>query len=113
TEHYAGHFPPWLAPVQVVGVPVADEFAEYLEEFLSDLGAQGVRGFVDRSDSRMQKKIRDHTLDRVPFIVLAGERDSSAKTVSFRYRSGEQVNDVGLDEAMSIILEAISERRQV
>ncbi len=113
TEHYAGHFPPWLAPVQVVGVPVADEFAEYLEEFLSDLGAQGVRGFVDRSDSRMQKKIRDHTLDRVPFIVLAGERDSSAKTVSFRYRSGEQVNDVGLDEAKRIILEAISERRQV
>ena len=113
TEHYAGHFPPWLAPVQVVGVPVADEFAEYLEEFLSDLSAQGVRGFVDRSDSRMQKKIRDHTLDRVPFLLLAGERDSSAKTVSFRYRSGEQVNDVGLDEAKRIILEAISERRQV
>lgn len=113
TEHYAGHFPPWLAPVQVVGVPVADEFAEYLEEFMSDLSAQGVRGFVDRSDSRMQKKIRDHTLDRVPFLLLAGERDSSAKTVSFRYRSGKQVNDVGLDEAKRIILEAISERKQV
>lgn len=113
TEHYAGHFPPWLAPVQVVGVPVADEFAEYLEDFLSDLSSHGVRGFVDRSDSRMQKKIRDHTLDRVPFIVLAGERDSSAKTVSFRYRSGEQVNDVDLDEAKRIILEAIFERRQV
>ena len=113
TEHYAGHFPPWLAPVQVVGIPVADDFAEYLEDLMAELKASGVRGFVDRSDSRMQKKIRDHTLDRVPFLLLAGERDAGAKTVSFRYRSGEQVNDVGLEEAKKIILDAISERRQV
>jgi len=113
TEHYAGHFPPWLSPVQVVGIPVADEFGEYLEEFVADLREEGVRGFVDRSDARMQKKIREHTLDRVPFLLLAGERDAGAKTVSFRYRSGEQVNDVGLAEAKSIILKAISERRQV
>ena len=113
TEHYAGHFPPWLAPVQVVGIPVADEFAEYLEDFVADLKVEGVRGFVDRSDSRMQKKIRDHTLEKVPFLLLAGERDAGARTVSFRYRSGEQVNDVGLDEAKRIILETIAERRQV
>ena len=113
TEHYAGHFPPWLAPVQVVGIPVADEFAGYLENFMEELTAAGVRGFVDRSDSRMQKKIRDHTLDRVPFLLLAGERDAGAKTVSFRYRSGEQVNDVGLEDAKRIILDVISERRQV
>lgn len=113
TEHYAGHFPPWLAPVQVVGIPVADEFADYLDQFLADLRPDGVRGFVDRSDSRMQKKIRDHTLDRIPFLLLAGERDSAAKTVSFRYRSGEQVNDVGLAEAKALILDAIAEKRQV
>jgi threonyl-tRNA synthetase len=113
TEHYAGHFPPWLSPVQVVGIPVADEFGEYLEEFVADLREAGVRGLVDRGDSRMQKKIREHTLDRVPFLLLAGERDAGAKTVSFRYRSGEQVNDVGLVEAKDIILRAISERRQV
>ena len=113
TEHYAGHFPPWLAPVQVVGIPVADEFAEYLEDFVADLKVEAVRGFVDRSDSRMQKKIRDHTMEKVPFLLLAGERDAGARTVGFRYRSGEQVNDVGLDEAKRIILEAIAERRQV
>src|SRR6056300_1775773 len=111
TEHYAGHFPPWLAPVQVVGIPVADDFADYLEDLLGELKALGVRGFVDRSDSRMQKKIRDHTLDRVPLLLLAGERDTGAKTVSFRYRSGEQVNNVDLEEAKKIILGAISERR--
>ena len=113
TEHYAGHFPPWLAPVQVVGIPVAGEFEDYLDQFLADLRPDGVRGFVDRSDSRMQKKIRDHTLDRIPFLLLAGERDSAAKTVSFRYRSGEQVNDVGLAEAKALILGAIAEKRQV
>jgi threonyl-tRNA synthetase len=113
TEHYAGHFPPWLSPVQVVGIPVADEFGEYLEELVANLREEGVRAFVDRSDSRMQKKIREHTLDRVPFLLLAGERDAGAKTVSFRYRSGEQVNNVGLTEAKDIILKAISERRQV
>jgi len=85
----------------------------YLEDFMEELTASGVRGFVDRSDSRMQKKIRDHTLDRVPFLLLAGERDAGAKTVSFRYSSGEQVNDVGLEDAKKIILDAISERRQV
>jgi threonyl-tRNA synthetase len=113
TEHYAGHFPPWLAPVQVACIPVADEFAEYLEDFATKLRASGVRVLVDRSDNRMQKKIREHTLDRVPFMILAGERDQSAGTVSFRYRSGEQRNDVPLESAIEEILAAIADKRQV
>jgi threonyl-tRNA synthetase len=113
TEHYAGHFPPWLAPVQVVGVPVADEFADYLETFATELRSQGVRIEVDHSDNRMQKKIRDHTMLKVPFILLAGGRDAEASTVSFRFRDGTQQNDVPLAEAKKIILEAISEKKQV
>lgn len=113
TEHYAGHFPPWLAPVQVVGVPIADDFAPYLEEFAVELRKHGVRVEVDRSDNRMQKKIRDHTLAKVPFIILAGERDVAQKTVSFRYRDGEQENDIPLPKALEMITSAIREKRQV
>ena len=113
TEHYAGHFPPWLAPVQVVGVPIADDFAPYLEEFASDLRAEGARIEVDRSDNRMQKKIRDHTLAKVPFILLAGERDATNQTVSFRYRDGRQDNDISLSDAKKLILDAIAEKKQV
>jgi threonyl-tRNA synthetase len=113
TEHYAGHFPPWLAPVQVVGVPVADEFADYLETFATELRSQGVRIEVDHSDNRMQKKIRDHTMMKVPFILLAGGRDAESSTVSFRFRDGTQQNDVPLAEAKKIILDAISEKKQV
>lgn len=113
TEHYAGHFPPWLAPVQVVGIPIADDFAPYLEALASDLRESGVRVETDRSDNRMQKKIRDHTLARVPFILLAGERDVSNETVSFRYRDGRQENDIGLAQAKQLILEAIAQKKQV
>ncbi|CAB4546816.1 MAG: threonine--tRNA ligase [Actinobacteria bacterium] len=113
TEHYAGHFPPWLAPVQVVGVPIADDFAGYLEEFAEQLRKKGVRIQIDRSDNRMQKKIRDHTLAKVPFIVLAGDRDVSNRTVSFRYRDGRQENDISLNQAQALILDAISEKKQV
>lgn len=113
TEHYAGHFPPWLAPVQVVGVPIADDFAGYLEEFAEQLRQKGVRIQIDRSDNRMQKKIRDHTLAKVPFIVLAGDRDVSNQTVSFRYRDGRQENDISLNQAQALILDAISEKKQV
>ena len=113
TEHYAGHFPPWLAPVQVVGVPIADEFAGYLDDIAKDLSANGVRIEVDHSDNRMQKKIRDHTMQKVPFILLAGARDQEAGTVSFRYRDGSQENDVPLSKAKEMILGAIAEKRQV
>lgn len=113
TEHYAGHFPPWLAPIQVVGIPIADDFAPYLESFAEELKTLGVRIQVDRSDNRMQKKIRDHTLAKVPFIILAGDRDVTNKTVSFRYRDGHQENDISLTEAQKIILSAIQEKKQV
>ena len=113
TEHYAGHFPPWLAPVQVVGVPVADEFAEYLEDFVQELRAKGVRAEVDRSDNRMQKKIRDHTLAKVPFILLAGGRDVENGTFSFRYRDGSQENDLSKQQAFELIMNAIESKTQV
>lgn len=113
TEHYAGHFPPWLAPVQVVGIPVADEFGDYLESFAKELRSHGVRVEVDHSDNRMQKKIRDHTMAKVPFMILAGGRDVEQSTVSFRYRDGRQDNDVPLADALRTVLEAIESKQQV
>jgi len=113
TEHYAGQFPPWLAPVQAVGIPVADDFADYLDQFAASLKKDGVRVRVDHSDSRMQKKIRDHTLDKVPFLILAGARDVEAGTVAFRYRDGSQRNDIALAEARQIVLDAIANKEQV
>jgi threonyl-tRNA synthetase len=113
TEHYAGHFPPWLAPVQVIGVPIADEFGDYLQGFADELKALGVRVEVDHSDNRMQKKIRDHTLARVPFIVIAGARDVEGRTVSFRFRDGRQENDISLEDAKKQILHAIEHKKQV
>jgi threonyl-tRNA synthetase len=92
TEHYAGHFPPWLAPVQVVGIPIADEYSDYLQEVADILRKDGVRVTVDVSDDRMQKKIRNHTKDRVPFMLIAGEEDRSNRAVSFRFRDGSQEN---------------------
>jgi threonyl-tRNA synthetase len=113
TEHYAGHFPPWLAPVQVVGIPVADEFAPYLSEIIDELRARGVRATVDLSDDRMQKKIRNHTKDKVPFQLIAGGDDRDAGSVSFRYRDGTQVNGVSVEEAIQKIVSAISNKEQV
>lgn len=113
TEHYAGHFPPWLAPVQAVCVPIADEFGEYLEAFAKDLRNESVRIEVDHSDNRMQKKIRDHTMAKVPFIILAGGRDVENGTVAFRYRDGSQENDISLEDAKAKILSAINEKTQV
>ena len=113
TEHYAGHFPPWLAPVQVVGIPVADDFAPYLSEVIDQLKARGVRASIDLSDERMQKKIRNHTKDKVPFQLIAGGDDRDAGSVSFRYRDGSQVNGVKIDEAIKLIVDAIQNKEQV
>jgi threonyl-tRNA synthetase len=113
TEHYAGHFPPWLAPVQVVGIPVADEFAPYLSEIISQLKAKGVRATIDLSDDRMQKKIRNHTKDKVPFQLIAGGDDRDAGSVSFRYRDGTQVNGVSVAEAIEKVVSAIANKEQV
>ena len=113
TEHYAGHFPPWLAPVQVVGIPVADEFAPYLSDIISQLKAKGVRANVDLSDDRMQKKIRNHTKDKVPFQLIAGGDDRDGGSVSFRYRDGTQVNGVLVADAIEQIVSAIANKEQV
>ena len=113
TEHYAGHFPPWLAPVQVVGIPVADDFAPYLSEIIDQLKARGVRASIDLSDERMQKKIRNHTKDKVPFQLIAGGEDKDAGSVSFRYRDGSQVNGVKIEEAIKLIIDSIQNKEQV
>ncbi|MCD1570094.1 threonine--tRNA ligase [Agromyces mediolanus] len=112
-EHYAGVFPVWLAPVQVVGIPVADEFAPYLGDIVERLRAAGVRAELDTSDDRMQKKIRTHTTQKIPFQLIAGENDRSAGTVSFRFRDGTQENGVAVDEAIEHVLASIRDHRQV
>ncbi|PZQ91518.1 MAG: threonine--tRNA ligase [Leifsonia xyli] len=112
-EHYAGAFPVWLSPVQVVGVPVAEEFADYLGEIIAGLRAEGVRAELDASDERMQKKIRTHTLMKVPFQLIAGAQDRDAGTVSFRFRDGRQDNGIPVDEALARIRAAIDSHAQV
>jgi threonyl-tRNA synthetase len=113
TEHYAGHFPPWLAPVQVVGIPVADEFAGYLDDIAETLRSHGVRVEVDHSDDRMQKKILNHTKSKVPFMMIAGAQDRDAGAVSFRFRDGTQENGIAIAEAVERILDAIASKSQV
>ncbi|ALJ20359.1 threonine--tRNA ligase [Microbacterium sp. No. 7] len=112
-EHYAGAFPVWLSPVQVIGIPVADEFAPYLDGIVERLRAAGVRAEVDHSDDRMQKKIRTHTTQKVPLQLIAGEQDRSAGTVSFRFRDGTQTNGIPVDEAIDRIVRAIAEKTLV
>ena len=94
TEHYAGAFPAWLAPVQAVAIPVTGEQVPFVEGVAAALRAQGIRVEVDAGDDRMQKKIRTHTLQKVPFLLLAGARDAEAGAVSFRFRDGSQLNGV-------------------
>ena len=109
-EHYAGAFPVWLAPVQVVAVPVAEEYADYLSDIVTRMKAAGIRAELDASDDRMQKKIRTHTVAKVPYIVIAGEEDRENGAVSFRFRNGEQVNGVPVDEAIARIADIIATR---
>jgi threonyl-tRNA synthetase len=113
TEHYAGHFPPWLAPVQVVGIPVANEFGDYLDEIAQTLRARGVRVEVDHSDDRMQKKILNHAKAKVPFMLIAGGQDRDSGAVSFRFRDGTQENGIAVGDAVARILEAIANKSQV
>ena len=112
-EHYAGAFPMWLAPDQVVGIPVAEEYADYLNEIVDKLRAEGVRAYVDDSDDRMPKKIRNHTKAKVPVMLIAGEDDRSAGAVSFRFRDGSQRNGVPVAEAVELIGRAIREHRNI
>jgi threonyl-tRNA synthetase len=113
TEHYAGAFPPWLAPVQVIGIPVAEEYNGYLFDIADRLKANRIRVEVDTSDDRFPKKIRTAQKSKVPFMLIAGEDDRSAGAVSFRYRDGSQKNGVPVDEAIAEIMSAVESRAQV
>ena len=113
TEHYSGAFPPWLAPVQVVGIPVAEAFADYLSDAIKKMKAAGIRAELDSSDDRMQKKVRNAQLQKVPYMIIAGEEDMNSGAVSFRYRNGEQKNGVPIADAIAEILATISQRTQV
>jgi len=113
TEHYAGAFPPWLAPVQVRAIPVAETFLPYLEEIAATMRRAGIRVEVDSSDDRMQKKIRNAQLEKIPFMVIAGEVDQQAGAISIRYRSGEQKNGIPIAEAIAEIKNAVDTRIQV
>jgi threonyl-tRNA synthetase len=110
TEHYAGAFPAWLAPVQVVGIPIADEHVEHLMGVRKALRAKGIRVDIDAGDDRMQKKIRTHTTQKVPFLLLAGGKDVESGAVSFRFRDGTQINGVAVDRAVEAIAEWIARR---
>jgi threonyl-tRNA synthetase len=112
-EHYAGAFPPWLAPVQVIGIPVAGEHNAYLLNVADRLRAVGVRVEVDTSDDRMQKKIRNAERAKVPYILIAGGEDAATNAVSFRYRDRRQKNGVPIDAAIDEITGDIAARRQV
>ncbi len=112
-EHYAGAFPPWLAPVQVQAIPIADVHADYLHDIARRMKAQGLRVEVDGSDDRMQKKIRNAQLQKVPFMMIAGNDDIEAGAVSFRYRDGRQDNGVPVDEAIARVAAAVASREQV
>ncbi len=113
TEHYAGAFPPWLAPVQVIGIPVADAFEPYLRDVVAQMKKRGIRASIDASDDRMQKKVRNAQMEKIPFMMIAGEEDQKAGAVSFRYRDGAQRNGIAVADAIDEIETAIRERKQV
>ena len=113
TEHYAGAFPAWLSPVQVVGIPVAETFGDHLAEVAVLAKSRGIRFEVDHSDDRMQKKIRNHTTGKVPFMLLAGAQDVEAGAVSFRFRDGSQINGVPVVQAVDAIADWIANRQNI
>jgi threonyl-tRNA synthetase len=113
TEHYSGAFPPWLAPVQVMAIPVADAFTDYLGDVVKALKVAGIRAELDASDDRMQKKVRNAQMQKIPYMLIAGEEDQNAGAVSFRYRNGDQKNGVPLADAIAEITAAVQSRTQV
>jgi threonyl-tRNA synthetase len=113
TEHYSGAFPPWLAPVQAIGIPVADTFSDYLGDVIKAMRKAGIRAELDASDDRMQKKVRNAQMQKIPFMVIAGEEDQKAGAVSFRYRNGEQKNGIPIADAIAEIKMVVAERTQV
>jgi threonyl-tRNA synthetase len=113
TEHYSGAFPPWLAPVQVTAIPVAEAFADYLAGVVKEFKSAGIRIDLDSSDDRMQKKIRNAQMQKVPYMLIAGEEDQKAGKVSIRYRNGDQKNSIAVKDAIAEIQNAIRDRKQV
>ena len=113
TEHYSGAFPPWLAPVQVMGIPVAEAFNDHLVKVVKEMKAAGIRADIDLSDDRMKKKVRNAQMQKIPYMLIAGEEDVNSNAVSFRYRNGDQKNGVPIADAIAEILATIAERRQV
>ena len=113
TEHYAGAFPPWLAPVQVRAIPVADTYNEYLADVVKQMRAVGIRAELDASDDRMQKKVRNAQMEKIPYMIIAGEEDKNKAAISFRYRNGEQKNGVPIKAAIEEILKTIQNREQI
>lgn len=113
TEHYAGAFPPWLAPVQVRAIPVAEAFNDYLADIVKQMRKSGIRAEIDSSDDRMQKKIRNAQTEKIPFMMIAGDEDQKAGAVSFRYRNGEQKNGIPIKAAIDEILAAVNNRTQI
>lgn len=112
-EHYAGALPPWLSPVQVVGIPISDDHVAHLEQVAARLRERGIRVEVDTSSDRMQKKIRNAQKQKIPYMLLAGDDDVAKGAVSFRYRSGEQNNGVPVADAIEEIVKAVEERVQI
>jgi threonyl-tRNA synthetase len=113
TEHYSGAFPPWLAPVQVMAIPVADSFTDYLHDIVREMKSSGIRAELDASDDRMQKKVRNAQMQKIPFMVIAGEEDMKAGAISFRYRNGEQKNGIPVADAIAEIKKIVADRVQV
>jgi len=113
TEHYSGAFPPWLAPVQVMAIPVAEAFTDYLQGVVKQMKSAGIRAELDASDDRMQKKVRNAQMQKIPFMVIAGEEDMNAGAVSFRYRNGEQKNGIPIADAIAEIKQMVADRTQV
>ncbi|WP_228389313.1 threonine--tRNA ligase [Cumulibacter manganitolerans] len=110
-EHYAGAFPAWLAPVQVVGIPISGEQGDYVQDVVDRLRRKGIRAEADHSDDRMQKKVRTHTLQKVPFMLLAGGKDVEAGAVSYRFRDGSQRNAIPVEQAVEEIVAWVRSRR--
>jgi threonyl-tRNA synthetase len=112
TEHYSGAFPAWLAPVQAIAIPVADTFADYMHDVVAQLKKAGIRADIDASDDRFQKKIRNAQLQKIPFMLIAGEEDMKAGAISFRYRNGDQKNGVPIAQAIAEISQVVADRVQ-
>jgi threonyl-tRNA synthetase len=113
TEHYSGAFPPWLAPVQVMAIPVAEAFTDYLEGVVKQMKSAGIRAELDASDDRMQKKVRNAQMQKIPYMIIAGEEDMQAGALSFRYRNGDQKNGIPIAEAIAEIIATVAKRQQV